>query len=102
MFVADMFKSRGLKNLFLRHQLSIALKCAPPRLRLCGYLALQLRRRRSLLRRPVPQRDRFLARHTGVNCPICDQLKQSLLRAYLSQLPKRARRGWKVVPVTRV
>jgi hypothetical protein len=26
----------GLKNLFLRHQLSIALKCAPPRLRLCG------------------------------------------------------------------
>ena len=37
MFVADMFKSRGqleAENLFLRHQLSIALRRAPPRLRL--------------------------------------------------------------------
>ena len=38
MFVADLFKSRWqleAENLFLRHQLSIALRCAPPRLRLC-------------------------------------------------------------------
>ena len=39
MFVADLFKSRWrleAENLFLRHQFSIALRCAPPRLRLCG------------------------------------------------------------------
>ena len=39
MFVADMFKSRWrleAENLFLRHQLSIASRRAPPRLRLCG------------------------------------------------------------------
>src|SRR5256885_16523766 len=39
MFFADFFKSRrGLEaeNLFLRHQLSIALRRAPPRLRLRG------------------------------------------------------------------
>ena len=39
MFVADMFKSRWrleAENLFLRHQLGIALRRAPPRLRLCG------------------------------------------------------------------
>ena len=39
MFVADMFKSRSrleAENLFLRHQLSIALTRAPPRLRLRG------------------------------------------------------------------
>ena len=39
MFVLDFFKSpRRLEaeNLFLRHQLSIALRRAPPRLRLCG------------------------------------------------------------------
>ena len=41
MFVADLFKSRWqleAENLFLRHQLSIALRCARarPRLRLCG------------------------------------------------------------------
>ena len=39
MFVADMFKSRWrleAENLFLRHQLSIALRRAPPRLRLRG------------------------------------------------------------------
>ena len=39
MFVADLFKSRWrleAENLFLRHQLSIALRHAPPRLRLCG------------------------------------------------------------------
>jgi hypothetical protein len=39
MFVADLFKSRWqleAENLFLRHQLSIALRSAPPRLRLCG------------------------------------------------------------------
>jgi hypothetical protein len=38
MFVSDMFKSRWqleAENLFLRHQLSIALRCTPPRLRLC-------------------------------------------------------------------
>jgi hypothetical protein len=37
MFVADMFKSRRrleAENLFLRHQLNIALRRAPPRLRL--------------------------------------------------------------------
>lgn len=37
MFVADMFKSRSrleAENLFLRHQLNIALRRAPPRLRL--------------------------------------------------------------------
>ena len=39
MFVADMFKSRfrlEAENLFLRHQLNIALRRAPPRLRLRG------------------------------------------------------------------
>src|SRR5450830_471909 len=39
MFVAGMFKSRcrlKAENLFLRHQLSIALRRAPPRLRLRG------------------------------------------------------------------
>src|SRR5256884_37165 len=39
MFVADIFKSRRrleAENLFLRHQLSIALRRAPPRLRLRG------------------------------------------------------------------
>ena len=39
MFVADTFKSRWRlegENLFSVTQLSIALKCAPPRLRLCG------------------------------------------------------------------
>jgi hypothetical protein len=39
MLVADMFKSRWrleAENLFLRHQLSIALRRAPPRLRLRG------------------------------------------------------------------
>jgi hypothetical protein len=37
MFVADLFKSWGrleAENLFLRHQLNIALRRAPPRLRL--------------------------------------------------------------------
>jgi hypothetical protein len=37
MFIVDLFKSRyrlEAENLFLRHQLSIALWCAPPRLRL--------------------------------------------------------------------
>ena len=36
----DLFKSRSrleAENLFLRHQLNIALRRAPPRLRLCGY-----------------------------------------------------------------
>jgi transposase InsO family protein len=39
MFVVDLFKSRSrleAENLFLRHQLNIALRRAPPRLRLCG------------------------------------------------------------------
>jgi hypothetical protein len=39
MFVADLLKSRWrleAENLFLRHQLNIALRSAPPRLRLCG------------------------------------------------------------------
>src|SRR5450631_266488 len=39
MFVVDLFKSRWrleAENLFLRHQLNIALRWAPPRLRLCG------------------------------------------------------------------
>jgi hypothetical protein len=39
MFVADQFKSRSrleVENLFLRHQLAIALRRAPPRLRLRG------------------------------------------------------------------
>ena len=39
MFVVDMFKSRRrlkAENLFLRHQLNIALRLAPPRLRLRG------------------------------------------------------------------
>jgi len=39
MFVADLFKSRTrleAENLFLRHQLTIALRQAPPRLRLRG------------------------------------------------------------------
>ena len=38
-FVADLFKSRcrlEAENLFLRHQLNIALRQAPPRLRLRG------------------------------------------------------------------
>jgi putative transposase len=39
MFVADLFKSHSrleAENLFLRHQLAIALRRAPPRLRLLG------------------------------------------------------------------
>ena len=39
MFVADLFKSRcrlEAENLLLRHQLNIALRRAPPRLRLLG------------------------------------------------------------------
>jgi hypothetical protein len=39
MFTADLFKSRfrlEAENLFLRHQLNIALRSAPPRFRLCG------------------------------------------------------------------
>jgi len=39
MFIVDLFKSRRrleAENLFLRHQLNIALRRAPPRLRLCG------------------------------------------------------------------
>jgi hypothetical protein len=39
-FVADLFKSRSrleAENLFLRHQLNIALRQAPPRLRLRGF-----------------------------------------------------------------
>ena len=39
MFIIDLFKSRRrleAENLFLRDQLSIALRCAPPRLRLRG------------------------------------------------------------------
>ena len=39
MFVPDIFKSRRrleAENLFLRHQLNIALRQAPSRLRLCG------------------------------------------------------------------
>jgi hypothetical protein len=39
MFVIDMFKSRSrleAENLFLRHQLNVALRRAPPRFRLCG------------------------------------------------------------------
>ena len=39
MFIADLFKSRwqlDAENLFLRHQLNIALRHAPARLRLCG------------------------------------------------------------------
>ena len=39
MFVADLFKSRSrleAENLFLRHQLNIALRRVPPRLRLRG------------------------------------------------------------------
>jgi len=39
MFVADLFKSRSrleAENLFLRHQLAIALRRAPPRFRLRG------------------------------------------------------------------
>ena len=39
MFVVDLFKSRHrleAENLFLRHQLSVAIRRAPPRLRLCG------------------------------------------------------------------
>ena len=39
MFVFDLFKSRHrleVENLFLRHQLNIALRRAPPRLRLRG------------------------------------------------------------------
>ena len=39
MFLIDLFKSRGrleAENLFLRHQLSIAMRRAPPRLRLGG------------------------------------------------------------------
>jgi transposase InsO family protein len=40
MFAADLFKSRSrleAENLFLRHQLTIALRHAPPRLRLRGF-----------------------------------------------------------------
>jgi|SRR6266446_6253750 hypothetical protein len=51
MFVADLFKSRcrlEAENLFLRHQLSIALRRAPPRLRLrgrtCGEFLLRMQR----------------------------------------------------------
>src|SRR5438874_12106861 len=39
MFIVDLFKSRRrleAENLYLRHQLSIALRGAPPRLRLRG------------------------------------------------------------------
>jgi hypothetical protein len=39
MFVADLFKSRSrleAENLLLRHQLTIALRRAPPRLQLLG------------------------------------------------------------------
>jgi hypothetical protein len=39
MFVVDLFKSRSrleAENLFLRHQLAVALRRAPPRLRLRG------------------------------------------------------------------
>ena len=39
MFVLDLFRSRcrlEAENMFLRHQLSVALRRAPPRLRLCG------------------------------------------------------------------
>src|SRR5689334_20796612 len=39
MFVADLFKSRSrleAENLFLRHQLTMAMRRAPPRLRLRG------------------------------------------------------------------
>ena len=39
MFVVDLFKSRGrleAENMFLRHQLNIALRHSPPRLRLHG------------------------------------------------------------------
>ena len=39
MFIVDLFKSRRrleAENLFLRHQLSIALRRAPPRIRLSG------------------------------------------------------------------
>ena len=44
-FVVDLFKSRSrleAENLFLRHQLNIALRRAPPRLRLCERLFLVL------------------------------------------------------------
>jgi hypothetical protein len=39
LFVCDLLKSRGrlqAENLFLRHQLDIALRRAPPRPRVCG------------------------------------------------------------------
>jgi hypothetical protein len=39
MFMVDLFKSRRrleIENLFLRHQLRIALRRAPPRLRIAG------------------------------------------------------------------
>ena len=39
MFLIDLFKSRRrleAENLFLRHQLNIPLRRAPPHLRLCG------------------------------------------------------------------
>src|SRR3989454_3736973 len=52
MFVADLFKSRcrlEAENLFLRHQLSIALRRAPPRLRLRGLLVWMSRLWPSLL-----------------------------------------------------
>jgi hypothetical protein len=42
MFVADLFKSRSrleAENLLLRHQLIIAMRKAPPRLRLRGVIA---------------------------------------------------------------
>jgi hypothetical protein len=38
--VVNFFKSRSrleAENLFVRHQLNIAMRRAPPRLRLCGY-----------------------------------------------------------------
>jgi hypothetical protein len=47
MCVADLFKSRcrlEAENLFLRHQLGIALRRAPPRLRLRGVLLILLER----------------------------------------------------------
>jgi len=46
MFVADLFKSRcrlEAENLFLRHQLNIALRQAPPRLRLYAPMLWRLR-----------------------------------------------------------
>jgi len=42
MFVADLFKSRSrleAENLFLRHQLNVALRRAPPRLHCMAVIA---------------------------------------------------------------